>query len=109
MCSPRSRTSAATGPPTRCATGSPSVYNVVTSLIEAGLAQNADAGPGPALYEARRAWHHHFVCRACHRVFDVDCIVGARPCLTPGTDVGIVEEAQVIFRGTCAACAAQAR
>ncbi len=86
-----------------------SVYNVVTCLIGAGLAQNADAGPGPALYEARREWHHHFVCRACHRVFDVDCIVGARPCLTPGTDVGMVEEAQVIFRGTCAACAAQAR
>jgi Fe2+ or Zn2+ uptake regulation protein len=86
-----------------------SVYNVLTSLAGAGLAVNADAGPGPVLYEAAREWHHHFVCRSCHRVFDVECLVGARPCLTPGTDVGVVEDAQVIFRGICTACAAPAR
>jgi Fur family ferric uptake transcriptional regulator len=86
-----------------------SVYNVLTSLAGAGLAMNADAGPGAALYEAGREWHHHFVCRSCHRVFDVECLVGARPCLTPGTDVGVVEEAQVIFRGICTACAAPAQ
>jgi hypothetical protein len=39
-------------------------------------------------------------------VFDVDCLVGARPCLTAGTDVGVVDEAQVIFRGSSASCAA---
>lgn len=82
-----------------------SVYNVLTSLAEANLALTADAGPGPVLYEAGRGWHHHFVCRSCHRVFDVECVVGAKPCLTPGTDVGEVDEAQVIFRGVCAACA----
>ncbi|MCW2930502.1 MAG: ferric uptake regulator, Fur family [Actinomycetia bacterium] len=82
-----------------------SVYNVLTSLAEAGLALTADAGPGPVLYEAGREWHHHFVCRTCHRVFDVECVVGAKPCLTPGTDVGEVDEAQVIFRGVCATCA----
>ena len=86
-----------------------SVYNVLTSLAGAELALTADAGPGPVLYEARQQWHHHFVCRSCHQVFDVDCLVGARPCLTPGTDVGVVEDAQVIFRGICAACAAPAR
>jgi Fur family ferric uptake transcriptional regulator len=86
-----------------------SVYNVLTSLVGAGLALTADAGPGAVLYEAGREWHHHFVCRSCRRVFDVECLVGARPCLTPGTDVGVVEEAQVIFRGICAACAAQAQ
>lgn len=86
-----------------------SVYNVLTSLARAGLALNADAGPGAALYEAGRGWHHHFVCRSCHQVFDVECLVGARPCLTPGTDVGVVEDAQVIFRGICTACAAPAQ
>jgi Fur family ferric uptake transcriptional regulator len=86
-----------------------SVYNVLTSLAGAGLALNADAGPGAALYEAGREWHHHFVCRSCHRVFDVECLLGARPCLTPGTDVGVVEDAQVIFRGICTACAAPAQ
>jgi Fur family ferric uptake transcriptional regulator len=83
-----------------------SVYNVLTSLVGAGLALTADAGPGRVLYEAGREWHHHFVCRSCHRVFDVDCLVGAKPCLTANTDVGVVDEAQVIFRGICASCAA---
>jgi Fur family ferric uptake transcriptional regulator len=81
------------------------VYNVLASLAEASLALTADAGPGPVLYEAGREWHHHFVCRSCHRVFDVECLVGAKPCLTPGTDVGEVDEAQVIFRGICTECA----
>jgi Fe2+ or Zn2+ uptake regulation protein len=83
-----------------------SVYNVLTSLVGAGLALTADAGPGAVLYEAGREWHHHFVCRSFLRVFDVDCLVGAKPCLTAGTDVGIVDEAQVIFRGICASCLA---
>lgn len=82
------------------------VYNVLTTLVRAGLALTADAGPGPVLYEAGREWHHHFVCRRCQRVLDVECLVGARPCLTAGVDVGIVEEAQVIFRGVCAGCVA---
>jgi Fe2+ or Zn2+ uptake regulation protein len=81
-----------------------SVYNVLASLAGAGLAMTADAGPGATLYEAGREWHHHFVCRSCHRVFDVECLVGDRPCLTPGTDVGEVDEAQVIFRGVCTEC-----
>lgn len=82
-----------------------SVYNVLASLADAGLALRADAGPGAVLYEAGGRWHHHFVCRVCHRVFDVECVTGEWPCLTPGTDVGLVDEAQVIFRGTCAECA----
>jgi Fe2+ or Zn2+ uptake regulation protein len=86
-----------------------SVYNVLTSLAEAGLARTADAGPGPVLYEAGLKWHHHFVCRSCSQVLDVECLVGAKPCLTAGTEVGVVDEAQVIFRGTCTACAASAR
>jgi Fur family ferric uptake transcriptional regulator len=86
-----------------------SVYNVLGSLAEVGLALTADAGPGAVLYEAGREWHHHFVCRSCHTVFDVECVVGARPCLNPGTDVGEVDEAQVIFRGVCSACARVSR
>jgi Fur family ferric uptake transcriptional regulator len=86
-----------------------SVYNVLLSLVEVGLARTADAGPGPVLYEAGLEWHHHFVCRSCRRVCDVECVVGAKPCLTPGTEVGVVDEAQVIFRGICTACAASAR
>ena len=52
-----------------------SVYNVLTTLSDAGLVLKADAGPGVVLYEAGGRWHHHFVCRNCARVFDVECVV----------------------------------
>jgi Fe2+ or Zn2+ uptake regulation protein len=53
-------------------------------------------------------WHHHFVCRVCGQVIDVPCATGTKPCLTPEIAVGEVDEAQVIYRGRCAACAATA-
>jgi Fe2+ or Zn2+ uptake regulation protein len=85
------------------------VYNVVSDLTGAGLLMQADVGPGRALYEASEAWHHHFVCRDCGTVIDVPCATGTKPCLEvpPGLDVSI-DEAQVIYRGLCAACRASA-
>ena len=89
-----------------------SVYGILEALVGAGLVMTADAGPGVVLYELGDRWHHHFVCRVCHGVTDVECVTGAKPCLTPGpgidSAVGTVDEAQVIFRGVCTACAATA-
>jgi Fur family ferric uptake transcriptional regulator len=82
-----------------------SVYNAVAALLGAGLLMRADAGPGRTLYEAGEAWHHHFVCRRCRRVFDVPCVRGRKPCLSMPSRVGRPDEAQVIFRGVCARCA----
>lgn len=85
-----------------------SVYNVVTDLQHSGLIMCADCGPGRALYEASDEWHHHFVCRICLEVTDVPCILGRKPCLVPpGSAPGIVDEAQVIFRGICYNCQAK--
>jgi Fe2+ or Zn2+ uptake regulation protein len=81
-----------------------SVYNSLVALADLGVVLRADVGPGAAVYEVADSWHHHFVCGQCGRVSDVDCLVGAKPCLTPGEDVGQVDEAQVIFRGTCRQC-----
>lgn len=81
------------------------VYNVVADLAEAGIIMAADAGPGPALYEAGGVWHHHFVCRSCDKVVDVPCQNGDRPCLEAELPGARVEEAQVIFRGRCPSCA----
>lgn len=86
-----------------------SVYNTLEALVGAGLVMPADTGPGRARYEVASRWHHHFVCRRCGRVIDVPCAVGAKPCLHPSTDVGEVDEAQVIYRGVCADCLAEAR
>ncbi|MQA93952.1 MAG: transcriptional repressor [Streptosporangiales bacterium] len=85
-----------------------SVYNALAALSSAGLVNYADIGPGAAVYETAGEWHHHFVCRRCGAVLDVPCAAGGKPCLTPDIEVGVVEEAQVIFRGVCADCAASA-
>lgn len=82
-----------------------SVYNVLGSLVRAGLVIVADAGPGRALYEAASTWHHHFVCRSCGEVMDVPCATVDKPCIEAGLDGALVDEAQVIFRGLCPRCA----
>lgn len=89
------------------------VYKVLRDLTDRGLVMTADAGPGSVLYEAADAWHHHLVCRSCGEVVDVPCLVGEKPCLEPDA-VGrgdrlagaVIDEAQIVFRGRCAVCAA---
>lgn len=84
-----------------------SVYNSLVTLADVGVVLRADVGPGAAVYEVADTWHHHFICRWCGRVSDVPCLVGAKPCLTPGDDIGRIDEAQVIFRGACNDCLVQ--
>ena len=49
--------------------------------------------------------HHHLVCRSCGRTEDVCCAVGAAPCLTAHSHHGFqIDEAEVIYWGTCPAC-----
>jgi len=86
-----------------------SAYNIVSDLVERGLALGADAGPGRALYEASETPHHHFVCLDCGVLLDVPCVVGARPCLEAALPGVEVQEAQVIFRGRCPSCAGKPR
>jgi Fe2+ or Zn2+ uptake regulation protein len=85
-----------------------SVYNVIATLVSRGLVMLADAGPGPALYELNLIWHHHFVCIECGTVIDIPCVKGEKPCLMPEWVPGILEETQIIFRGRCTQCLAQA-
>ena len=81
-----------------------SVYSALEVLARAGLVMAADAGPGRALYEAGGRWHHHVVCRRCGTVSDIECVVGAKPCLEAGEGCGKVDEAQITFRGECRRC-----
>jgi Fur family ferric uptake transcriptional regulator len=87
------------------------VYDVLAALTKAGLARRIEPANSPALYEARVGDnHHHVVCRQCGSVADVDCAVGAAPCLTPGgltpsaASGYVLDEAEVTFWGTCPAC-----
>ena len=82
------------------------VYGVLKALVGGGLARRIEPAGGPALYELRVGDnHHHLVCRGCGVVADVDCVVGAAPCLAPSDAAGFaVDEAEVVFWGLCADC-----
>jgi Fur family ferric uptake transcriptional regulator len=82
------------------------VYDVLHALTGAGLLRKVTVPGSPARYERRVGDnHHHLVCRSCGEIFDVDCAVGAAPCLTPSDVAGFdVEQAEVIFWGSCSGC-----
>ena len=82
------------------------VYGVLQALVTGGLARRIEPAGAPALFELRVGDnHHHLVCRSCGAVADVDCTVGAAPCLSPSDTAGfVVDEAEVVFWGLCREC-----
>jgi Fe2+ or Zn2+ uptake regulation protein len=84
------------------------VYDVLATLTRAGLLRRIQPRGSVARYEARVGDnHHHVVCRTCGAVTDVDCAVGASPCLTASDNHGyMIEEAEVIYWGLCPECLA---
>lgn len=87
-----------------------SVYNALGDFVEAGLVRRIEPAGRPMLFELRVGDnHHHLVCTACGAVEDVDCAVGAAPCLVPADDHGFtLTSAEVTYWGLCPACAAAA-
>ncbi|QCX28146.1 Fur family transcriptional regulator [Nocardioides jishulii] len=85
------------------------VYDVLRALTEAGLLRRIQPAGATARYEARTGDnHHHVVCRTCGAIEDVDCAVGEAPCLVASDDHGFsVDEAEVVWWGTCPSCASR--
>jgi Fur family transcriptional regulator, stress-responsive regulator len=86
------------------------VYDTLGVLADKGIIRRIQPAGSPARYEDRTGDnHHHLICRTCGRMADVDCAVGAAPCLTPADDSGFeIDEAEVIYWGRCPECLAQA-
>lgn len=84
------------------------VYDSLRTLTAAGLLRCIQPSGLVARYESRVGDnHHHVVCRTCGSIADVDCSVGAAPCLTASDDHGFaIDEAEVIYWGLCPDCAA---
>jgi Fe2+ or Zn2+ uptake regulation protein len=82
------------------------VYNALGEFVATGLLAPLE-GPGPRRYDANLAPHHHFRCRRCRRLYDVD------PAGVEGLRLrerGFrVERAHVLLEGACPACATSAR
>jgi Fe2+ or Zn2+ uptake regulation protein len=86
------------------------VYDSLHTLSATGLVRRIQPSGSVARYESRTGDnHHHVVCRSCGVIADVDCAVGHAPCLTASDDHGfVVDEAEVVYWGTCPACTAAA-
>jgi len=86
------------------------VYDALGILSDKGLIRRIQPAGSPARYEDRVGDnHHHLICRSCGRMVDVDCAVGAMPCLTAADDQGFeIDEAEVIYWGRCPECMAPA-
>jgi Fur family ferric uptake transcriptional regulator len=91
------------------------VYDVLNALTERGVVRRIQPTGSVARYELRVGDnHHHLVCRRCGAVTDVDCAVGAAPCLEPqdlrAHPPGFaLDEAEVTYWGTCEGCTHDSR
>jgi len=82
------------------------VYDALAALTDKGLLRRIQPAGSAARYESRVGDnHHHLICRSCSRMVDVDCAVGATPCLTAADDSGDeIDEAEVVYWGRCPEC-----
>ena len=87
------------------------VYNALHALSGAGLLRHIQPPGSVARYESRVADnHHHLVCRSCGKIEDVDCAIGAAPCMTASDDHGYaIDECEIVFWGLCPGCASGGR
>jgi Fur family ferric uptake transcriptional regulator len=87
------------------------VYDALGTLTDKGILRRIQPAGSSARYESRVGDnHHHLICRTCNRMTDVDCAVGATPCLTAADDSGYeIDEAEVIYWGRCPDCLARER
>lgn len=85
------------------------VYDTLNVFADKGILRRIQPMGSPARFECRVGDnHHHLICRDCNRVVDIDCAVGARPCLTADDDHGfVIDEAEVLYWGHCPDCLTQ--
>jgi Fur family ferric uptake transcriptional regulator len=85
--------------------GQATVYRALRRLEEAGEVQRVNIGDGRPRYEATRAHHHHFHCRKCERVYDIDGCMRAPASLGQNLPDGFeLEGHEVVLFGVCSDC-----
>jgi Fur family transcriptional regulator, ferric uptake regulator len=83
--------------------GIATVYRQLKHLRESGEVQAVELGLNDVRYEPTdRGHHHHFLCRECGEVFDIDgCPGGFAKLAPPGFEV---DEHEVTLYGRCSNC-----
>jgi Fur family peroxide stress response transcriptional regulator len=82
------------------------VYRVLDTLVDAGLARKVHHAGGVARFDPMTQRHHHLVCEGCSRLVDLDdaLVPPLRLPEAPGTGFRITDYS-VSFTGLCPACA----
>ena len=85
--------------------GIATVYRNLKALVEEGALAQVELPGEPPRYEATgKRHHHHFHCRACDRVYELEgCPDGLRSLTPAGFSL---ESHEVVLYGRCAACVA---
>lgn len=78
------------------------VYNTVQVLKEAGIILELTIKKEKPHYDARIEHHHHFLCRRCHRIYDVDADGPWKK--GEHVDGHRIEMARTYLHGLCASC-----
>jgi len=80
------------------------VYNTLSTFIEKGLVCGVTITGTEVRYDFNTESHHHFLCKKCGQIIDVDV-----PCYLSGqkgkfVDGHKIEEIHGYFKGTCRDC-----
>lgn len=79
------------------------IYNTLKWLKEAGLVREVYVG-GAVRVDPNTSQHHHFICRCCGKVEDVDDHLLSEFQVDPLPDRQKIESFEVTLRGLCAGC-----
>ena len=83
--------------------GLATVYRTLKSLTESGTVMVVDVPGEPQRYEiAGKDHHHHFSCKQCGRMFEMDGCPGDLERLVP--DGFVMEDHEVFIYGRCSDC-----
>jgi Fur family transcriptional regulator, ferric uptake regulator len=84
--------------------GIATVYRNVKALLGDGWLRTVDLPGAPSRYEvAGKDHHHHFHCRSCDRVYEVEECPGSLRDIAPrGFEL---DSHEIILYGTCESCA----
>ena len=83
--------------------GIATVYRTLKALTEEGWLAPVELPGEPQRYEvAGKGHHHHFRCRACDRVFEIDgCLTNLKKLVPRGFRI---DRHEVVLYGTCKTC-----
>lgn len=83
--------------------GIATVYRSLKSFVEAGILHPVELPGETVRYElAGKGHHHHFHCRDCGKVFEIDSCAGDIKSMTPKGFT--LENHEIVLYGKCAGC-----